>query len=532
LCDTFGYSQFTFAAARGAWIAWHGSVAEEGLQDGGVRRNSVWQAAGVVLLLTLFGLIVHGYHPFAEDGGLYVAGIRKLIDPALYAKWTGFVTEHLRFSLFAPAVAALVRVTHLPLEYVLLVLYCVSIWATLWATWMVAVRVTQGRAGQFGSVVLMACWLTLPVAGTSLQLSDPYLTARSFSTPLVLAAIAWSLDRGVRSWILCGVALLAAAALHPLMAGYGLAAVITLFALSCESRAQRQRRMLALGAMALLAAGALQASAPAESANYLRAVASRAYWFPLQWAWYELFGLVAPFVVVAALARVNQSRPWLTVARGSLALGGIGLLVAACFCHQGFATHLVARLQPLRSLQIVYELMIVLLGAWLGERILKQHPWRWALTILALGVPMFVGQRITLPSSAHLEWPWATPVNPWEQAFLWVRDHTPVDALFALDARYISEGRHEDAQCFRAIAERSALADYSKDGGEASITPSMAGMWMLGQQAQAGLETESDAERLSRLQPLGVTWIVLESSSATEFACLYHNATVKVCRLP
>jgi hypothetical protein len=60
----------------------------------------------------------------------------------------------------------------------------------------------------------------------------------------------------------------------------------------------------------------------------------------------------------------------------------------------------------------------------------------------------------------------------------------------------------------------------------------MAGMWMLGQQAQAGLETESDAERLSRLQPLGVTWIVLESSSATEFACLYHNATVKVCRLP
>jgi hypothetical protein len=497
-----------------------------------VRRDGVWRAAGVVTLLTLFGLFVHGYHPFAEDGGLYVAGIRKLLNPALYPRWTEFVTEHLRFSLFAPAVAGLARNTHLPLEYVLLALYCASLWATLWATWMVAVRVTGQTAGRFGAVVLMACWLTLPIAGTSLLLMDPYVTARSFSTPLVLGACAWALDGNVRGWMLCGAALIAAAALHPLMAGYGLAAVMVLFAAGTERRTQRNRRLIALGAAALLAAAALQASAPLESAGYLQVVASRAYWFPLQWAWYEQFGLVAPFLVLWALAKGDQGHTWRTVTRASLALGGVAVLVAACFCHQALATHLVARLQPLRCLQLVYELMIVLLGAWLGERLLKRDAWRWAVTIVALGVPMFFGQRMTLPNSAHLEWPWAPPLNAWEQAFLWARDHTPNDALFALDARYIAEGKHEDAQCFRAIAQRSALADYSKDGGEASITPQLTGMWLLGQRVQAGLETEGDAERLSRLRPAGVTWIVLASNSATAFACPYRNATVKVCKLP
>ena len=72
------------------------------------------------------------------------------------------------------------------------------------------------------------------------------------------------------------------------------------------------------------------------------------------------------------------------------------------------------------------------------------------------------------------------------QAFLWIRGNTPKDALFALDADYIN-APGEDAQSFRAIAERSALPDYSKDGGEASIAPDLTAAWSIGQAAQRGL---------------------------------------------
>jgi hypothetical protein len=102
--------------------------------------------------------------------------------------------------------------------------------------------------------------------------------------------------------------------------------------------------------------------------------------------------------------------------------------------------------------------------------------------------------------------------------------------LFALDADYINaEG--EDAQCFRAIAERSALADYSKDGGEASIAPDLTAEWVREQAAQQGLSPVSDAERMARLRPLGVGWVVLRADAVTGFECPYQNAAVKVCRV-
>jgi len=150
---------------------------------------------------------------------------------------------------------------------------------------------------------------------------------------------------------------------------------------------------------------------------------------------------------------------------------------------------------------------------------------------------MFAAQRNAFPHSRHLELPWTSPQNPWVQAFLWIRDNTPKDAFFALDADYIN-APGEDAQCFRAIAERSSLPDYSKDGGEASIAPSLTASWKAGQQAQqqarsaAGTDAATaDAHRIAALTPLGVSWLVLDARAATNFDCPYANGTVKVCRL-
>jgi hypothetical protein len=219
----------------------------------------------------------------------------------------------------------------------------------------------------------------------------------------------------------------------------------------------------------------------------------------------------------------------------AIAAGVTAIVVAGLFARTGLATHLVARLQPLRIFQIVYVLMILEVGATLAERVLQRRKVAWVAAFGVLAGVMVFAERQTFPDSAHIELPrelpWSTPKGEWEQAFAWISRNTPKDALFAVDADYITKPG-EDAQCFRAIAERSVLPDYSKDGGETAITPQLTQAWAKGQAAQTRLSKEPDAWRIAALRPLGVSWLVLERDAVTGFVCDYMNSAVKVCRLP
>jgi hypothetical protein len=491
--------------------------------------------------------MVHGYHPFAEDGGLYIAGIKRVLNPALYPYGAEFVLGHLRFSLFAPFIAALVRWSGMRLETVLLVIYLATTWLTLAAAWMLARRCFDGLRERAGAVALLAAWLTLPIAGTSLMLMDPYVTARSISTPCVLLALVWVLDflRSVQAraewrWgrlALAVAALSVAATMHPLMAAYGFGCVLALGATLPERRGARVAAMLGLLGAAIIVAAVLRTVAQPESAAYQGVAMSRYYWFLSQWHWYELIGLAAPLGILAAAAWRDRGRGYhgrTALVQMGLVTGSIATLIAAVFARVALPTHLVARLQPLRIFQQVYIVMILLVGAalarWLGRR-----PLLWVGVFGVLGAVMWTAERRTFPASAHLELPALfgaeKPINGWIQAFEWIRANTPVNAVFALDSDYITKAG-EDAQCFRAIAERSALPDYSKDGGEAAITPSLTAAWAAGERAQSGLSERSDSERLGALASEGVGWVVLERGAVTSFACDYANAAVKVCRLP
>ena len=72
------------------------------------------------------------------------------------------------------------------------------------------------------------------------------------------------------------------------------------------------------------------------------------------------------------------------------------------------------------------------------------------------------------------------------QAFKWVRRNTPEDAYFALGPRYMARPG-EDQRGFRAIAQRSALADAVKDSGAASMFPAL------------GLALDGSTQRSKRL---------------------------------
>jgi hypothetical protein len=502
-------------------------------------RRSTWHS--LLLLLTAAMFLIHGYHPFAEDGGIYVAGTEYLLDATLFPHNTAFVTAHLHYSVFAYSLAALVRITHLRLEWVLLGAYTLSLWLMLYASLQVLQRCRFQPRAQLAGASLLAVWATLPVAGTSLLLLDPYLTARSLSTPLSLLAIAFALDDwssgrdGNRSLLTCMACLALAALFHPLMAAYAVAMVISLRIVRLRSW---PRAALILAGVALIAATAAYLLAPPESPTVVAASVSRYYWFLSQWHWYELCGLIGPVVILTLLLVSHRDgrSPIVTLCRASLIVGIIATLTDLLYAHRDAPTHLVARLQPLRVFLLLYAIMTLLLAASLTQRLLAsrlstQTRWLILSTVFLLNAcTLFYVQRMTFPASRHLELPWLTSANPWSQAFLWARNNTPTTALFALDADYITTSG-EDAQTFRATARRSALPDFSKDGGEASITPSLAQLWQQGVTAQQDLSAQPDALRAARLRPLGVTWMVLHASAITRFPCPFDNGVVKVCRL-
>lgn len=507
-------------------------------------------------LLTLGVLAVHGYHPWAEDGGLYVAGVEYTLNPSLFPHERAFVTGHLHYSLFAPALAALVRISHLSLATVLLGTYLLTTAATLWAALRIARRWFAKPHAQWTAIALLAAWWTLPIAGTSLLLMDPYVTARSISMPLSLFAIGAALDpwfrspalppgQRRRSWLhpalTCSLALAVAAAFHPLMAAYALAFVI---AVRLALKPRPAWVWLSVCACVLFGAALVQALAPPESPSVVAAAYSRYYWFLSQWHWFEWAGLLAPLAIFAALLRwaAQSTSPSLRAAcTASIATGLLALTTALLFAQEHFRAHLIARLQPLRAFLLIYALMILLCGGALAswtQQISRANRSRTlrlsipalpAICVAATALIMFYVQRASFPSSIHLELPGRNNPNPWVEAFVWAREHTPPDALFALDARYVNTPG-EDAQTFRAISLRSAIPDFSKDGGEAAITPRLAPEWQRSATATQHLSDLSAAQTAQQLRPFGVNWLVLHADAQTDKPCPYRNSVVKVCR--
>ncbi len=490
-----------------------------------------------LLALTLGTLLIHGYHPLSEDGGLYTAGIQSALDPTLFRHDLAFASATRHYSLFTPIMATIVRTLHLPLPWLLLFTYLAGTWIFLYAAWLLAARCFPSQRARLCAIALAATWYTLPIAGTSLLLMDPYVTARTLSTPLALLALALALDfewttlRRIVGPLVCPlVALAAAAAFHPLMTAYAAALVLTLLIAKLPCRPARITGYATLTAAALLIAGVLQLKAPPENAATIAASFSRYYWFLSQWQWYELLGLAGPLIILALLLRFGRPNPAATaLIRAAIALGLIATLISLLFAHESYSTHLVARLQPLRAFLLLYAVMTILLAGTLAERFSRMRIVA-QITLTAMALLMFFVQRQTYPASQHLELPGRIPTNPWSQAFLWAGEHTPTDALFALDANYITTDG-EDGQTFRATARRSMLPDFSKDGGEAAVRPSLAAAWYSGQAAQQNLSALTDAERRQRLRPLGVTWLILHATAPTAAACPYANAVVKVCSL-
>jgi hypothetical protein len=269
------------------------------------------------------------------------------------------------------------------------------------------------------------------------------------------------------------------------------------------------------------------------SAAYHEAAKLHGFHYIQRWAWYELLGIVAPLALLWWFVRIARARQWLLLAQAcrAFAIYGFIYLVLALVVDLPARFESLARIQPLRSLHLEYMFLFVCFGGFLGEYVLKDRTWRWLVLFVPMSIGMFAAQRSLFPANAHLEWPGRTPKNPWAQAFVWIRENTAVDALFALDPEYMRiAGENETG--FRCMAQRSRLADANKDNGVVSMFPPLAEKWWEQVRAQTPWKNLQAADFARLKQKDGVSWIVLQQPGVTGIDCAYQNAALRVCRLP
>ncbi|HKW88172.1 MAG TPA: glycosyltransferase family 87 protein [Candidatus Acidoferrales bacterium] len=475
----------------------------------------------MLLLLTLGALAVHGYHPYAEDAEIYVPGIVKMLHPAYYPFGQEFFETHARFTLYPNLISWTVRLTHLPLEWALFLWYLATIYLLLLGCWKIAAKCFPTATGQWGAVAMVTALLTLPVAGTALYIFDEYLNPRSFSAFAVVLAIDAALEK--RYWLM-GIWLAVTAAIHPFMTVFGLGFLILLIGFE-KVRGPKA----AAGAMMFF-----PALIPRHvSAAFWRCLRDHRYYYLMRWTWYEWLGIIGALAILWSFARIarKKRRPMLEhLAMAVFAFGAISF-IAGLIVTIPKRFEILTPYQPMRSYQLIYCLFALISGGMLGEFLLRNRAWRWIVIFAALCAGMCYAQLQLFPGNRHVEWPGAAPKGAWMEAFAWVRENTPTDAIFALDPDYMA-ARGENWQGFRAAAERSRMADAKTDWSAAVLFPEFPMADHVEEQvnALAGWKNfgPADFERLKKTY--GVTWVVVEHAIAG-MNCPYRNSGVQICKV-
>jgi hypothetical protein len=477
-------------------------------------------------VLTAAAVAIHGYHLGVEDAEIYIPAVSKLIHPDLFPYGAEFFQSHERLSLFAPILAWTARLTHLSTDATIFLWYILTLFVTLISCWMLAVVCFSSTRARWTAVLAATVAITMPAANTGLLLMDPYLTARSFSTPLTLFVLTAFLSR---RYILAVLLAILTAIIHPQMAVYLALLIAVLWIVEKFATAARQAPATALAAMLPIDFRFAPAQGPYREALY-----ARDFYFLFTWTWYDWLGLIAPLAILGWFWKAKPRGT--TPAFSRLCLGiipyGLISIVAATIISSSHIFDMFARLQPLRCFHLITFVFLLFLGGVIGEYAVKIGRWVVPVVCLAVACLMFFVERNIYPASPHIEWPWVqTTSNPWINTMLWVRHNTPGDAVFAVDSRYFKD-EGVDAHGFRAISRRSTLADYFKDGGAVAIFPALATEWKQMSDATYGLNhfTAADFTRLAHVYP--VTWAVIHGSAPAGMDCPYEQQGYAVCKIP
>jgi hypothetical protein len=476
-----------------------------------LKRNNFLALLLPTLIFTVLGFAVMGYHPGAEDDGVYLAAVKADLHPTLFPHDSDFFRLQLQATKYDGWMAHFADTTRIPVAWSMLLWQLISVFLTLWACRRIAAQFFPEKQAQWASVALVSAMLTLPVAGTALTIVDQYLHPRSLATALILLAVAKILEG--RRWPAVALLILSLV-LHPIMGALGVSFCIFLV-LALMERTRIRLRTVGNMAAALMPMGWIFEP---PSPTWREALDTRSYYFLSRWAWYEWLGALAPLLLFWILWRVAMRRGEVRLAQFSLAVFAYGvfqqIVALGVLGPQAFVR--LMPFQPMRYLHLVYVFLCLIGGALLGRYLLKARVWRWAVFLATVNGGMFLSQRQLFPASQHLELPFVHSTNPWIQAFEWIRKNTPEDAYFALDPGYMA-APGEDYHGFRALAERSVLSDAIKDAAVVTQVPELGPIWHRQQLALAGWSRFqlADFERLKA--QFGVNWALVSYPPPASF---------------
>ena len=484
----------------------------------------------LVLFFSVLGFVVLGYHPGAEDDGVYLAAVERNVQPSLFPHDADFFQLQLQATVFDEWVGATVRWSHLPIPVIALLWQFGAILLTVYSCWRIARQLFAEAHQHWAGAALVSMMFSLPVAGTALYLFDQHLHPRNVATALILLAASSILEgRGWRALPLLALAFV----MHPIMASVGISFCIFL-ALTLHDGVHRwlERWRGASTGAAVAALIPLGWIFEPPTPVWKKALDTRTYYYLYKWHWYEWLGALAPLLFFFVLWRWMERRGEQKMARFCLAVLAYGVFQQACSMFMLGIPALVrlTPLQPMRYLQLVYFFMMLMVGCLLGKYLLRRSSQRWALFLLVISTGMYATQWAEFPASAHVELPGMSSGNPWLQAFAWVRQNTPSNAYFALDPRYM-EAPGDDFHSFRALAERSQLADAIKDTAVVTQVPRLGNAWYAQVMAQQGWHNFqlADFERLHR--SYGVDWVLVANPAPAGLLCRYHNGTRGGCQV-
>jgi len=467
-----------------------------------------------------------GYHPGIEDDGVYLTAVKSDLNPALYPHDSAFFRVQLQATLFDRWMAGFVRYTHVPVAAAELLFQFASIALILAACWSIARTLFDDERVQWAGVALTAAMLTLPVSGTAIYLADQHLHPRNMATALVLLAVSCIL-RG-RLWQAVPL-LLVSFVLHPIMAllGISFSFFLTMAMLEPVHAWLRSLRD------ALASAVPLGWIFESPTASWRRALETRSYYFLYSWTWYEWLGAVGPLVLFWLLWRIALKRGEAKLAQFALAVFAYGVVhqLASMIIIGSPALVRLAPMQPMRFLHLIYVFMVLVGGCLIGKYFLKASALRWAAFLGIASFGMFASQRALFAATPHFEFPGTRPTNPWLESFAWIRNNTPVNAYFALDPKYLA-APGEDYHSFRALAERSMLADMIKDPAVVTQVPELGPDWEKQTEAQVGWQHFEMADFHRLKSDFGVDWILVAYPEPAGFQCKWHNEMLAACEIP
>ena len=489
----------------------------------------------LVLLFSILGFAVMGYHPGLEDDGIYLAAIKSDLNPALFPFDQSLFRFQVQATVFDSWMAHFVRGSGVPLAWAELFWQFTSLFAILWACHSIARRLFRNPLAHWSGVALVAAMFTLPVAGTALYMLDQHLHPRTISTAFILLAVSRILAD--RRWQAVPLLLLAFL-FHPIMGAMGGSFCFFLTMAMMEPvhlwiASWRETGQEILAGSRAMAFVPLAWIFDPPNPLWRKALDTRTYYYLYKWTWYEWLGALVPLAFFGLIWLVAEKKGEKLLARFALAVFAYGLFQQAVAMIMLAPASLVrlTPLQPMRYLHLVYFFMMLMAGCLLGKYVLKASAWRWAVFLLAINSGMFFWQLSMFRGSEHLEFPATSTANPWLEAFSWIRGHTPVDAYFALDPHYL-EAPGEDFHGFRALAERSQLADAVKDTAVVTQVPELAPTWDRQVEAQAGWGhfEAADFQRLKR--EFGVNWVVVRYPEPAGLDCRWHSRDLAVCAVP